>query len=90
MKTFHEIKQNALKDPVIGKEYENLKLEYKIIEDIIRKRIDKGLTQKILAERIGTKQSAIARFESGKYNPSVAFLQKVAHALGGKLSFSIT
>ncbi|KXS46434.1 MAG: helix-turn-helix domain-containing protein, partial [Halanaerobium sp. T82-1] len=42
-------------------------------------------TQKELADRIGTKQSAISRLENDDYNPSVEFLDKVAHALGKKL-----
>ncbi len=45
------------------------------------------MTQKQLAEKIGTKQSNIARLESGNYNPSYQFLQKVAGALDKKLSF---
>lgn len=64
------------------------KLEFSIIEQVIKKRLDKGLTQKQLAEKIGTKQSAIARLEAGSINPSVAFLAKVAKALGGKLQVS--
>ncbi|MGP1523044.1 MAG: helix-turn-helix transcriptional regulator [Treponema sp.] len=36
------------------------------------------MTQKQLAERIGTRQSNIARLESGNCNPSFHFLQKVA------------
>ncbi|MDP8237642.1 MAG: helix-turn-helix transcriptional regulator [Candidatus Hatepunaea meridiana] len=41
------------------------------------------LTQKQLAERIGSSQSAIARMESGDYNRmSMTLLQKYALALG--------
>ena len=47
------------------------------------------MSQKQLAEKIGTKQSAIARLEGGNTNPSVAFLEKISKALGGKLQISI-
>ena len=47
------------------------------------------MTQKQLAEKIGTKQSNIARLESGNYNPSYQFLQKIAGALDKKLSFAL-
>ena len=52
---------------------------------IIERRLAKGLTQSDLAKKLGTKQSAIARLESGNYNPSLAFLNKVATALDTKL-----
>ena len=47
------------------------------------------MTQKQLAEKVGTKQSSIARLESGNYNPSLQFLQKVANALGKQLTFGL-
>ena len=40
---------------------------------------------KELAEKIGTKQSVISRLESGRANPSVAFLKKLAEALHSRL-----
>jgi ribosome-binding protein aMBF1 (putative translation factor) len=87
---FEESKIEAFKkDPELKKAYDALELEFSIIEQVIRKRLDKGLSQKQLAEKIGTKQSAIARLESGNSNPSVAFLEKVAKALGGKLQISL-
>jgi DNA-binding XRE family transcriptional regulator len=41
--------------------------------------------QKELAEKVGTKQSAISRLENGSYNPSIEFLSKIAHALGKEI-----
>jgi len=63
--------------------------EYRIIEEIILARKEKNLTQKDLAELIGTRQSNISRLESGNYNPSLDFLQKVASAMGKKLEVRI-
>ena len=56
---------------------------------MLEKRLAKGMTQKELAEKVGTKQSAIARLEGGNSNPSVAFLEKISKALGGKLQISL-
>jgi transcriptional regulator with XRE-family HTH domain len=47
------------------------------------------MTQKDLAERAKTRQSNISRFESGGYNPSVEFLQKIAGALDKQLEISL-
>jgi len=56
---------------------------------LIRKRIEKGLSQEELAERVGTRQSAISRLESGRYNPSFKVLRKVAQALDSEIKISI-
>lgn len=76
-----QIKEILLRNPEVQKEYENLAPIYEIQEEIIQLRIAKGLSQKDLADMIGTKQSAISRLETGDYNPSIQFLSKLAHAL---------
>ena len=47
------------------------------------------MTQKELAERMGTAQANISRFESGNYNPTLAFLQKMARSLGKTLKITM-
>ena len=44
-----------------------------------------GLTQKDVADKMGTTQSAVSRIASLKTNPSYKQLQKMAEAVGGKL-----
>lgn len=44
-----------------------------------------GLTQKDIADKMGTTQSAISRIASLKTNPSYKQLQKMAEAVGGEL-----
>lgn len=44
-----------------------------------------GLTQKDVADKMGTTQSAISRIASMKTNPSYKQLQKMAEAVGGNL-----
>ena len=78
-----------LENKEVQKEYELMDAEYKIIEEIITARMERNLTQKGLAELIGTKQSNISRLESGNYNPSLGFLQKIASAMGKKLEVRI-
>ena len=41
-------------------------------------RKEQGMTQERLAEKVGTRKSNISRLESGRYNPSLDFLEKVA------------
>lgn len=86
---FKKFFDKAMKDPEIKREYDRLGPEFEIIESIIRKRLELGLTQKQLAEKMGTKQSALSRLESGSYNPSLAFLKKVATALDTTVRISL-
>jgi len=86
---FEDVLRKALKDPEIKKGYDALELEFSIIEQVIRKRLEKGLSQKQLAEKVGTRQSAISRLEGGNSNPSVAFLKKISTALDSKLKISL-
>ena len=44
-------------------------------------RKEQGMTQERLAEKVGTRKSNISRLESGRYNPSLDFLEKVAGGL---------
>lgn len=83
--TFDEFLQESLKNPKIRKEFNRLQPEYAVIDAVLKARKDKGMTQKQLATKIGTKQSVISRLEAGRANPSVAFLAKLANALGTRL-----
>lgn len=53
-------------------------------------RARKGMTQKELAERVGTKQPSIARIESGASLPTVSFLEKIANALDVSLEVTLS
>lgn len=57
---------------------------------VARLRILHGLTQKQLAEMVGTKQSSIARLERGTALPNLSFLSKVAAALGARVEVRLS
>lgn len=42
-----------------------------------------------LQKKIGTKKSNISRFESGKYNPTLDFMAKMADGLGKEIKIII-
>lgn len=74
-------KKEALRNPRVKAEYDRLQPEYAVIRAVIEARLKKGVTQASLAKKIGTKQSVISRLESGRANPSVLFLKKLAKAM---------
>lgn len=90
MKSFASLKKKLLKDPKVRKAYDELQPEFELTCALIEKRIEKKMTQAALAKKVGTKQSAISRLESGDSNPSFAFLKKVAKGLGSKLKISFS
>jgi predicted transcriptional regulator len=84
-----DAKEMILRNEDVRKELKNNEAEYKLIEEIITARQERNLTQKDLAELVGTKQSNISRLESGNYNPTLDFLNKVARAIGKELEVRI-
>ena len=88
MKTWGEVKTRLLQDSEFAGEVKKLELEYQIINQIIKARIEQNMTQEDLARKVGTRQSNISRLEKGNANPSLQFLKKVAQGLGKELSIA--
>lgn len=85
---FDDFLKESLKNPKIKAEYDRLQPEFAVIQAVIDARRNKGLSQKELANKVGTKQSVISRLESGRANPSVNFLKKLAQALNSHLEIN--
>lgn len=80
---FDSLLEQELKDKNFKEAYDSFNEKFTLSKEIIRLRKTNHLTQKELAEKVGTSQPAIARLESGNYkNISLTFLRKVALALG--------
>ena len=56
---------------------------------VLSARAKAGLSQKELSELTGIDQSDISKIERGVANPSVATLERIAAALGGRLTIAI-
>jgi transcriptional regulator with XRE-family HTH domain len=81
-KTHEQVVQELLEDPEVREAYEELQPEYELKKAIIRARLNGSLTQAELAERMGVKQPAVARMETGPFDPRLTTLRKLASALG--------
>ena len=82
---FEDWEADQMKDPEFRAAVEELEPAYQVA----RLRILRGLTQQQLAERVGTRQPSIARLESGRGEPKLGFLKRVAGALGEKVEVRI-
>lgn len=75
---YNSIKNKTFSEnPAVKAEYDQLGPQYEAIRAAIASRKSAGLTQKQLAEKMGTAQANISRFENGNANPSLDFLQKI-------------
>lgn len=70
-------------------EQEQSRAKKEVIEQFIRYRKSKKMTQEDLAKKVGVPRTNITRFESGRYNPSLEMMVKVAAAMGMKLSITL-
>lgn len=84
-----DIEAEAIYEDGITVETVQLCLNQTAAEAVLAARAKAGLSQKQVSERAGIDQSDISRIERGLANPSVATLERIANALGGKLNISI-
>ena len=82
--------KERLKDPKFKKVWEEIQPELQIKMEIMRRRIEKDMSQKELAWKMKTDQATISRLEAGTSNPSLNFLRRVAKALDAKLTIRIS
>lgn len=80
--------QQWLQEPHYSTAYENRRGESERASLIIDARERAGLTQAALAVRLNTKQSLVARLESGKQNATIKTLKRIAEATGTHLKIS--
>ncbi len=85
LKTLTKLGQELKQNPEFIKEYQSLNTWSVAVDKLIELREQQGLTQAELGKRLKTAQPAIARLESGRYNPTVKFLDKLAKVLGKRL-----
>ncbi|HLP48549.1 MAG TPA: helix-turn-helix transcriptional regulator [Candidatus Kapabacteria bacterium] len=82
------LKENLETDPEFKEIWEKNTQKRELVKTIIALRIKEHLTQEDLAEKMGTRQSAISRLENGNYNPSIDFLFRLAKALNRKVEIN--
>jgi ribosome-binding protein aMBF1 (putative translation factor) len=82
-------KKLLLKNPAFRKALEESAPELQIAKVVIEARMKKGLSQKQLANKLGTKQSVISRVENARTTPSLTFIKRLAEVLGVSFQLQI-
>ncbi len=88
MTNYEQYLQTKLKNPAFKKEYEKECQRIKLAYEISQLRKKKKMSQEVLARKIGTTQSVVARMEAGKQNFSIDTLSRVASALNCEVKIS--
>ena len=88
MTRLSDLHKKWMEDPEYRAEYYALKPTFELTMHLIEARLNAGLTQDQIAERMDTTQSAVARLEGWSSNPSVNTLRKYADATGTRLRIS--
>ncbi|WP_052913129.1 helix-turn-helix domain-containing protein [Marinitoga sp. 1155] len=81
-----KLEKFELKSESLEEELENIIID--LVSKLTLMRMEQGVSQKELAEKIGTKQTAISRLENASSNPSLKFLLKITKALGGEMKIT--
>ena len=93
MNTHNDMIAAWKQDATFRKEYDALEETFALFDALLKARSDAGLTQAEVAERMGTKTSAVARLEAGggrqKHSPSLATLRKYAAAVGCRVEIKL-
>jgi ribosome-binding protein aMBF1 (putative translation factor) len=82
---WNKLRDVRLKSPATRTGYEQAKAAYEVGRMIRELREARQLSQRELAERMGTTQSVVGRLEAGGSRPTLVTLERVAQALGLRL-----
>jgi transcriptional regulator with XRE-family HTH domain len=90
MRAHDQLVKAMLRKPGVKAEVERIELEEgELLDALLKARLEAGLTQAQVAERMGTQAPSVAHPErslaTGKHSPSVATLRKYARACGKSL-----
>ncbi|PLY10226.1 MAG: transcriptional regulator [Sulfurimonas sp.] len=76
-------------DVAFAKDFDSGYEEFKIGEMLKQARVEVGLTQEEIAQRLHTKKSAISRIENHAQDIKLSTLQNFAHILGKELKVEL-
>ena len=75
--------------PGVAEAYEQTRLRFELAEAVRTRREELGWSQRQLAERASMTQPGVARFEAGGTTPTIPVLERLAGALGLRLTVAL-
>ncbi len=86
---WQELRGRRMVEPGAADAYDAARLAFELGRRVRELRVQQGLSQTELAQRAGMTQPAVARFEAGGTVPTLPVLERLARALGAKLSVQL-
>jgi ribosome-binding protein aMBF1 (putative translation factor) len=80
------IKERATKNPDFPAMVDAALRARRLVASLAERRRSMGLSQTLVAARMGTSQSALARIEAGESDPRLSTIERYALALGDELA----
>jgi HTH-type transcriptional regulator / antitoxin HipB len=84
-----EARTVRMRRPEAAEAYGQARLRFELAEAVRIRREELGWTQRQLAERAAMTQPGVARFEAGGTIPTLPLLERLAEALGLKLTVTL-
>ena len=84
-KTLESFEAELVEDSAFRKAHKEQEADYRIAREILEARLAIGLSQKALAEAIGTSQGRVSKWESAEEVPRIGTLRRIANATGREL-----
>jgi HTH-type transcriptional regulator/antitoxin HipB len=75
--------------PEVTEAYEHTRLRFELAEAVRTRREELSWSQRELAGRAGMTQPGVARFEAGGTTPTLPLLERLADALGLRLTVTL-
>lgn len=87
--THNQVWEKHRNDPVFQAAYKAAEPGFLLIDKLVEARKAQKISQREFAKRVGMAQSALARFEAKKTNPTLSSLTKIITALGLRLKVGV-
>ncbi len=78
-----------LRNPLQMRAKRMVEADENFLDELVRLRKAKGLSQEVVADRMEISQSAVARIESGERDPRLSTLRRYAMAVGAVYSHTV-
>ncbi|MGN9793640.1 helix-turn-helix transcriptional regulator [Streptomyces sp. OZ13] len=85
-KPWAELWDEIVAHPEVRDAYDAARIRYELGRGVRERRVALGMTQDQLARAAGLQQPSVARFEAGGTMPTLPLLERLAAALGARLS----
>lgn len=83
------IRERSKKNPRIAEMVEAAVERRQLLRELAKHRAEKGITQQVVADRMNTSQSAVARLEAGEVDARLSTLERYAIAIGQRVKWKV-